>query len=277
MYTKRLVSTSVVVFSLSLCFNSCNYAEKQQQYKLEMARRDSIEKVRRDSIAQKEKERELARIAHEDSLAIIAWGDAKFGMSKKEVLRTKAFAGAEYYSINSSNKYSSYLSMTYEKEENLQKTLGLYCRPSIRLYFGGNADNEAFCLYIDNGTFGEKWMYFSKLVDDMKKYIKEFTAKYGEPEEKYSFINDLHFTDLSEGKSKLIAKWIIGDKAGMNGIKNIKIYARSETYSATTYYKYSIEISNIAFPKHPKEKTQQEIQAEKEKERKVKETIENAF
>ena len=274
MYTKRLQSTSVVFFTIALFFNSCNYAEKQQQYKLEMAHIDSIERVRRDSIAQKEKERELARIAHEDSLAIIAWGDAKFGMTAKEVLRTKSFGRKDNH-INkyptSTNKYSYSISMDYDKECRVQNALELYNRPLITIYFG--TENEANKIHISGGS--SRWQNFSNLVDDMNKYIIQFTSKYGEPETLYQ-LDKLDYRDLDRlgvDRGIIIAKWIIGNEAGKNGIKNIEILAFK---SSITYYDFTIKIVNTAFPRQ-KEKTQQEIQAEKEKKQKAKETIENAF
>lgn len=274
MYTKRLVSTSAVIFTIALAFSSCNYAEKQQQrelkqqqYELERARRDSVEKARKDSIAQKEKERELARIAHEDSLAIIAWGDAKFGMSKKEVLRTKAFRGA-------TTKYGNMIPMESDKEYAIKSALGLNNSISVWIDFDGKTENEATRVRISALV---NWKDFNGLVNDMKIIIKEFIAKYGEPNDNYRYLDVLSYRDVDKlGKYKrlLIAKWIIGSDTRKNGTKYIELYVSAST---TTLYEYNIYIYNTAFPKHPKEKTQQEIQAEKERERKSKEAVENAF
>lgn len=252
---KKLFIT-LMILSLSLC--SCNEEAKRQA-------EEAAKKARNDSIIVrkiKEKEMEEAKLVFEDSVAIYAWGDAKFGMTKKEVLQTKAFSGA--------SKYNNSFSMDFDKERALQQSIGLHHWPDIWIDFGGKTENEVTCVRINSSY---NWKDFNKLIYDIQQIIKEFTLKYGRPDNSYEQLPNLRYRDL-DNKKLLIARWQIGSGIGENGTKYIKVYASPYT---ETSYQYEIDIYNSSFPKQPKEKTQKEIQEAKEKEMKTKEAVENSF
>lgn len=217
---------------LSLC--SCNEESKRQaEEALEKARNDSI-------IARKAKEKELedAKLAFEDSVAIYAWDDAKFGMTKKEVLQTIAFSGA--------SDYGDSFSMDFNKELSIQQLIGLNRWPVIWIDFGGKTENEVIGARL---TASQDWKNFNKLIYDIQQLVKEFTSKYGKPDEAYEQLASLKYKDL-DNKKVLIARWQIGSGIGENGTKHIRIYASSYTESS---YKYDVNIINSSFPKQPKE------------------------
>ena len=242
------------VFILVLVFCSCDYSAKQQAKReaaqnaaLLRAQQDSIAKARQDSILQ-------AKIAHDDSLAIIVWGDIEFGMTKKEVLRSKAAQKVTH-------RYSDEI------------VIASYYTPDVCINFGGKNDNEVVSANILSIEY--KWSDFSDLVGCVKSHIKMFADKYGKPDEKYIYLESLSYRDLDDKKELLIARWIIGNDKGKNGIKQINITARAS--SDKLRYSYRISIKNSAFPKHPKEPTPAEIQAKNERERKAKEAKAYSF
>lgn len=252
---KKLFITLMI---LSLSLFSCNEEAKRQA-------EEAAKKARNDSIIArktKEKEMEEAKLVFEDPVAIYAWGDAKFGMTKKEVLQTKAFSGA--------SKYNNSFSMDFDKEQTLQHSIGLHHWPNIWIDFGGKTENEVISVRLNAS---QNWKNFGKLVYDMQQLIKEFSSKYGKPDEECEQLANLRYKDL-DNKKLLIARWQIGSGIGENGTKYIRVYASPYT---ETSYQYEIDIYNSSFPKQPKEKTQKEIQEAKEKEMKTKETIENSF
>lgn len=249
----------IVVIAFSLC--SCNEETKRQA-------EEAQKKARNDSIIAKkakEKEMEEVKLAFEDSVAIYAWGDAKFGMTKKDVLQTKAFIGA--------SKYDNSFSMDFDKEQALQQSIGLNRWPDIWIDFGGESENEVVRVRI---TSSNNRKDFSTLVYDIQQLIKEFTSKFGKPDETYEKLANLTYRDLDNLKNErlLLARWRIGSGIGENGTKHIIIFVSPYTDSS---FKYEVEITNSFFPKHPKEKSKKEIQEAKEKERKMKESIENSF
>ena len=252
----------VMIIAFSLC--SCNGEAKRQA-------EEAKKKTRNDSIIAKklkEKEMEEAKLAFEDSVAIYAWGDAKLGMTKKDVLQTKAFSGA--------SKYDNSFSMDFDKERALQQSIGLHHWPNIWIDFGGKTENEVTCVRINSSY---NWKDFNKLIYDIQQIIKEFTLKYGSPDDSYEQLPNLSYRDLDknrnlDNKRLLVAHWNIGSVVGKNGIKYISIYVSPDVDNS---YKYEVIIDNTEFPKHPKEKSKKEIQEEKEKERKTKEALDNSF
>lgn len=252
----------IMVISFSLC--SCNgEAKRQAEEAKKKARNDSI-------IAKKARERELeeAKLAFEDSVAIYVWGDAKFGMTKNEVLQTKAFSGA--------SKYDNSFSMDFDKERALQQSIGLHHWPNIWIDFGGKTENEVVCVRINSSY---NWKDFNKLIYDMQQIIKEFTSKYGKPDDSYEQLPNLRYRDLDkyrnlDNRGLLVAQWSIGSVVGENGIKHIGIYASPYVDNS---YEYEVIIHNMGFPKCPKEKSKKEIQEEKEMERKTKDALDNSF
>ena len=98
---KHLIWGLLFVIFVSGCGNKQKRIEEQQ-------RLDSIAKIEKavlDSIEEK----------RADSLALIAWGDAKFGMTMEEALKTNAFK--DYSSNVSDTELGQKLSLSIEKLE----------------------------------------------------------------------------------------------------------------------------------------------------------------
>ena len=80
----KIWSMMFFVGMIMAALTACDNKAKQQQPV-------NADKTKQDSITRVKAAEERARLAFEDSVAIYAWGDAQFGMSKKEVLKTAAF------------------------------------------------------------------------------------------------------------------------------------------------------------------------------------------
>ena len=251
---KKLV---YILFVISLVLNSCDNGAMKRQAEAKKA-----EKMRQDSI---NREKERVRLAIEDSIAIFAWGDAKFGMTKKEVLQTKSFSG--------SDRYDNRLSMNYEKEFAIEQAIGLRGRMKIWASFGGKSNNELSRISIENSY---KWIEFDDLVFDVDRFIKEFTKKYGKPDDIQKNYLEMRPRDVDELKNIQIALWSIGSGNGDNGTKYIAVDV-NKTFSDLYEYEYKISIYNTVFPKEKKQKSAAEIKAEQERAQIEKDAVENSF
>ena len=242
---------------MTFLFLSCENKPQQIQPKVDKVKHNE------DSIARVKAEAKKARIAFEDSVAIYAWGDAKFGMTPKEVLQTKAFHGA--------TKFNFGIAMSSENERAIKESLCLISSFSIWAHFGGEKNNELTEIEISGSN---SWQSFKTLTHDLQWLIAKFKVKYGQPKNVFTDLETLEYMDLDRKKHMLIADWVLGSGKTINGRKFIEI--SMETYSETSY-EYKIIIRNSAFPKNPKTKTKEELDKEKAKERKTKEIIENSF
>lgn len=222
---------------LILCVLGCNNQVKKQ-----------IEQNRIDSIALAEKRSiEIADSIKEIMLkekSLIAWGDAKFGMSQKEALKTKAFEG--------SYVYKNELSLPYEKRRIVDTKISI---SSFDISFKMDE------LYrIDFKTGPQTANYIDDLQSDAEKIAYQFEKKYGTPA--YSLGKNISIFDFNEGDEFLYKKWIIGDKM---------IFIQfGEVYSGSEYY-YRVAIINNNFPtKEDPEEISQKEQKKKEQEEKAK-------
>lgn len=245
----------IFVGMIMTTLTACDNKTKQQPIKADNSKQDSIARVKA--------EEEKVKLAFEDSVAIYAWGDAKFGMSKKEALQTTAFGGAQ--------KYEYGLAMNSDKEYALQRSLHLFSFPSIWAYFGGENYSELTEISIDESI---GWEYFNYLTNDLTTMIAMFTNKYGKPDNMFVDLSSLKYTDVDKAKTLSVADWKIGSGKGSNGTKLIEIKIEPCT---DTSYEYKIKIRNPAFPKNPKKKTQKEIAEEKEQAKMKREVMENSF
>ena len=243
----------MVVIAASV--SACNNGAKQRQA-------EAAEKARQDSIA-KAQEEERLQLAFEDSVAIYAWGDAKFGITIKEVLQTKSFSGG--------NRYDNSVSMNYQKEFAIMDAIGLTSMMSVWADFGGKSNNELTRIRM-YGT--HHWNDFDDLVSDIDKLIKEFTKKYGKPDAIQEHYLEMRYVDLDKLKNIDIAQWRIGSGTGTNGTKYITIVTRKTISDA---YEYNVDIYNTDFPKEKKEKTAAEIKAEQEAKQLKQDAVENSF
>lgn len=236
---------------------ACNNNSKQPQHKPEKSiqNKDSIERINA--------ELRKTRLAFEDSIAIYAWGDVKFGMTQKEVLQTKAFNGAK--------KYDFGLAMSGANEYAIEKSLHLFTSLSIWAYFSGEKNNELTKIDISGST---SWEHFGYLTSDLQKIMAKFEVKYGKPKNVFTDLGSLKYTDLDKAKTMIIADWKLGSGKSINGTKLIEI--EISTCSETSY-EYTITIRNPAFPKRPKKKTKEELDEDSVKRHKAKEVIEYSF
>ena len=151
------LTSCVLFFSLS----SCGLKERGQANARERARLDSL---KNDSV---KKAKVLV-----DSLALVAWGDTKFGMSKQEVIASKAFNGEKE---TVSEKGEDTYVMDYDKEVELQRLYNLNKKPVVRAYF---KENELYCVTLESVHY-----YASDVMDlanDCGIITKEFMKKCGE-------------------------------------------------------------------------------------------------
>ena len=258
--------TITFLAALALVVMSCDNKAKQAEA-AEKARQDSI-KAQQDSIK--------AQLAYEDSIAIFAWGDAKFGTTMEEVLQTKSFSGGSrhdrtYDYWNHSDPPVIYMESL--KEKAIADAIGLRISNtfSVSAYFGGKNDKELIRIKISAFC---KWQYFDNLVFDIDKLVKEFTKKYGTPD----FIQDKYIEmslhDLYEIKEIPIAEWDVGSGYGPNGIKYISLVAKKHS---DDLYGYEVSIINSDFPKEEIEKSAEEIKEEEEINQKEKDAVEYSF
>lgn len=255
------------IFILVICLfvTSCNNNAKQQEIASQQAAKEA-EKAKQDSLAKLQEAEKQARLAFEDSIAIYAWGDIKFGMNKKEVSKKKELKNAI--------KLKDHFFTQYKEMEVLKEALRLNNTPSLTVFFGGQNYNEVIRVNISGIAL---WDYFHELTEDINTLISQFKNKYGEPNYLYEFLSTLKYSDLdalNSGNAKRIAEWSIGSGNGENGVKTICI---SASKNSSTSYKYDCIITNSAFPKSLQERTQKEIDEEKEHAKRTKEAIDNAF
>lgn len=255
---KKSISSLLLFVGITIIILvACSSNSKQPQHKTEKSiqNKDSIDRINA--------ELRKKRLAFEDSVAIYAWGDVKFGMTQKEVLQTKAFKGA--------TKYDFGLTMSGANEYAIEKSLHLFTSLSIWAYFGGDNNNELTIIEISGS---ESWDRFNHLTEDLQKLMAKFEVKYGKPKNVFTDLESLKYTDLDRAKTMIIADWKLGSGKSLNGTKRIEI--EMNTCSETSY-EYRIKIYNPVFPKHPKKKSKKEIDEEKKQAQITKEVVENSF
>ena len=257
---------------------------KEQKLKREVAEKaynDSVVEANAQKIAKERQamQEECYRIySEQDSLAAFAWGDAKFGMTKSETLRTKAFKGGEILD-------KEYITLPYEKESAIAESFHLKSSyVSVYVNFDGQNNNELSWVRIEDKTSVKR--AYDDIVYDMGVFIDEFTKKYGTPTslmEDYKYIS---CGKLEKDKSILVAQWIYGVKEWetslkyknaifdipenikRNGEKRISVYLMFDG----DWYSMRIMISNTDYPKKPKVATdaeKKEVARKKQKQQEV--------
>ena len=170
-----------------------------------------------------------------DSLALIAWGDVKFGMSMKEVLATEAFKGGDKYPD------SNRISMEINRQLNFSRAFGL----RLVTFWAEFKENELYRIYID--SYKPTANEINDLVMECDLFIKFFTEKYGAPSYKKNKVN---ISEFNSGEEFEYAKFQIGDKT-------ITIVL-GELSSEVRFY-YHVYIDNDKFPKKKHVMTEKEI------------------
>lgn len=224
----------ILLFAFAvLLFSGCNIKNQRQK-----------NQERQDSIARVEKRKQEVKDSLEqtriDSLALIAWGDAKFGMSLKEVLSTNAFKGSDVYDNSISMKYEN------RKISNTKMGIGTFW-----------AHFEMDELYrIDIQTYNQTANYIDDLETDAMRISNQFEKRYGKPA--YSLGREISLSDFNEGDEFMYERWEIGDKS---------IYIQfGEVYSGSEYY-YRIAIVNSKFPTKKDTEEAKKIQEQEQKQK----------
>ena len=188
-----------------LMFCSCNNGKK----KAEITR----QRAYYDSVAEVIKIQEIEKKKVKDSLSEFAWGDAKFGISIKEALKTKAFKGFEKYNPDCISKTNGIDDLFYK----------------IQAFF---YQDKLYRVTISSYSFKSD-KYYDKGQEISEKYKSLIFEKYGAPDYSYSMPRPFSF---SEGDCNSLYKWIISNK-------HITIMiCREISYSSNTYYHITCDI-----------------------------------
>lgn len=218
------------IFVAILLITSCN-----QKQKVQISTNDS------DSIIAVEKRnqeiQDSLNQAKIDSLSLIAWGDTKFGMTKKEVLATEAFK--EGYK----GTYSNTISMDVDIKSKIKKTFELNL--FINYFTAFFQEDELTQIQIESYKLTADEI--KNLIADCEIFKKNFTAKYGNPSYECRRVD---IRDFESGKVFTYARYRIGNKS-----ITIKLGETSSRYK----YFYIIYIENTQFPKKKHVMTDEEI------------------
>lgn len=131
----------------------CNQKPKEQ-----VVSQESNPQLTAAEIRNKEIQDSLKKVRN-DSIALIAWGDAKFGMSMKEVLATETFKGGD--------KYYDSITMEFERKRNFKRAFGLNNLAAFEAEF---KENELYRIYIQSNYLTANRI--NDLVSDCDIFIK---------------------------------------------------------------------------------------------------------
>ena len=235
----------LLLLPMMLITISCNHKQKEQTESPQTKTLTATE-IRNQEIQDSLKQ------VKTDSLALIAWGDAKFGMTMKEVLATKSFKGGD--------KYSNWIVMGYERERIFTSSIGVNNIASIETEF---KENELTRINIESYKITANRI--DDLVRDCNIFIRNFTEKYGNPSYQKDKVN---ISEFNSGEEFEYAKYQIGDKT-------ITILLGEQSREVKFYYKIYIE--NDKFPKKKHVQTEKEKKEEQRRMKAAKEIKENSF
>lgn len=236
----------VLLLFVTLLLNmSCNNNQKVQT-KNEISNTPTAEEIRKQEIQDSLKQVEI------DSLALIAWGDVKFGMSMKEALNTETFENGD--------KYDNSITMEFNNERNFKKTFGLN---ELTNFWGDFTENELTKIRIESYHFTAN--HLDDLISDCDIFINNFTRKYGKPSFKKDKVN---ISEFNSGEEFEYAKFQVGDKS-------ITILLGESNLSVKYYYEVLIE--NHTFPKKKRIKTEKEKREEQKQMEKAEKIRNNSF
>ena len=235
----------LLLLPMMLITISCNHKQKEQTESPQTKTLTATE-IRNQEIQDSLKQ------VKTDSLALIAWGDAKFGMTMKEVLATKSFKGGD--------KYSNWIVMGYERERIFTSSIGVNNIASIETEF---KENELTRINIESYKITANRI--DDLIRDCNIFIRNFTKKYGNPSYQKDKVN---ISEFNSGEEFEYAKYQIGDKT-------ITILLGEQSREVKFYYKIYIE--NDKFPKKKHVQTEKEKKEEQRRMKEAKEIKENSF
>lgn len=251
---KKFLGFIVLFAFASVNFTSCNYfAEKKAR---EQFVRDSIQHAQ-DSIRIAEERAKFVADSLEnvrlDSLSLIAWGQAKFGMSLKEILATETFANSkkpEYYYGKITYYDKDYVWMKRDDIDAYNKSFNL--RTKLKRIDARLKDGELYRVILESNF--EDWDHLSNVIADCNYFVRQFSQKYVEP------------TKLLDGSQISVSDFKKGDEFvyAVFRIKNKSIYIQmgEDSYLRKPFYR--IYISNSDFPKTKHVDTPEEVK-EKQK------------
>ena len=243
------------VFVLLIC--SCSGSKKKD---MSIEADEELLKLaeRKENAYAEEKEEKLKALGGVDSLALIAWGDTRFGMSKKDVVNSEAFKlEKEEKNAKLDMDFGDYYTTGPKKGFRLSQLYGLYGFPEIKAHF---KKDELYLITIE--TSERNADKIEDLANDCGIFVKEFIKKYGEPDYLRTSVSILDFNNHQLN----IATFNIGEKKIWIGL-----------LEDDSKYKYYISIENKAFPKKKHIPTEQELKEMKAKEEKNRELKENSF
>ena len=235
----------LLLLPMMLITISCNHKQKEQTESPQTKTLTATE-IRNQEIQDSLKQ------VKTDSLALIAWGDTKFGMTMKEVLATESFKGGD--------KYSNSITMEFQYMWKLERNLGLN---KLSIVWANFQANELTQISIESSAITANRI--DDLVRDCNIFIKNFTGKYGNPSYQKDKVN---ISEFNSGEEFEYAKYQIGDKT-------ITILLGEQSREVKFYYKIYIE--NDKFPKKKHVQTEKEKKEEQRRMKEAKEIKENSF
>ena len=162
-------------------------AEKQQAYY--------------DSIAKVMKLQEIEKNRVKDSLAVFAWGDAKFGISMSEALKTDAFKGFK------KDNYNNRITKSYGYDALFHEVIALF-----------NHDKLYRVVLESDMISYEK--YNTKVPEISEKYKTLISEKYGCPDVSYPIPNPY---TIEKGVYYFIYNWDVNNKQIYIAVSNSHI------------------------------------------------------
>ena len=207
-----------------------------------------------DSIAKAEQQRkEMQERKRADSLAVIAWGDLRFGMSKDEALKT--------VSLEKGTVNDNAISMHYETVFAIERAFGLKELSDIDATF---EENELSFVTLKSSKVSAS--HIDDLVNDCKILADNFAKKMGKPV--MSNDEEINVLSFNEGKKFLYAQFGIGEKCVLIQL--------GETYSGSEYF-YEVGINNWQYPMKKHVPTAEEKARMKKEDEERQRIIDNSF
>lgn len=266
---KELFFIITIVTCVLFCFEGCTIIQERKAR--EQFVQDSIRHAQDSILAEKARAALVADSLNNvrlDSLSLIAWGKAKFGMSLKEILATETFANCkkpEYFYGEKLTYYDKdYVHMKHEDIAAYNESFHLKTR--LNRIAARLKDDELYMVVLESHCALE-WSRLSDVISDCDFFVRQFSKKNGDP----VFLKDskdISSLSFSKGEEFLYARFEIKNKS-------ISIRMGEDSYLRKPRYK--IYISNSDFPQKPHIETKEEIAAKEKKEQQRRFSGDNSF
>ena len=179
----------VLIYFICVLFAcSCNNGKKQA----ELARQQAYA----DSIAEANRQAELAEQRRIDSLADCAIGDIRFGMSSEDIIASNLLMNCEVRKEN-----------VYREHDRLLSSIDGLGEVTFELDY-----DRLYCVFLkSNGEFYHSTRNeMTLIIDQINRYIKLFSEKYGDPIMLHKIPKPDNFMSLP--RIYEICYWNIGNK-----------------------------------------------------------------